>query len=105
MRCRAAFSCRLPLRLSRWRARFDDQTGSGATAVVAGVGVGALEAVDAGGLAEDLRGRERPAAADREQRRSELLDETLTDRPTWLERSVLALTGVWQPVRGYFPVE
>src|SRR5262249_13458558 len=42
---------------------------------VAGVRVGAPEALDAGGLAEDLRGRERLAAADREQRRSKLLDK------------------------------
>jgi hypothetical protein len=35
----------------------------------------AHEAFDAGGLAEDLRGRERPAAADSQQRRSEPRDE------------------------------
>ncbi len=40
-----------------------------------GVGVGAPEPFDAGGLGEDLCGRERPAAADGEQRRSEPLDE------------------------------
>jgi hypothetical protein len=37
--------------------------------------VGAFEAFDAGGLGEDLRCGERPAAADREQRRSELGDK------------------------------
>jgi len=68
-------SWRLPVRLSRCLARFDDQTGSEGGAVVAGVGVVALEAVDAGGLADDLGGGERPAAADRDQRRRERLDE------------------------------
>jgi hypothetical protein len=44
-------------------------------AVVACVGVLALEAFDAGGLTEDLRCRQRPAAADRDQRGRELLDQ------------------------------
>ena len=42
---------------------------------MAGVGVVGVEAVDAGGLTEDLGGRERPAAVDREQRRGKCADE------------------------------
>jgi len=44
-------------------------------AVVAGVGVVGSESVDAGGLAEDLGGGEGPAAADLQERRSEVFDE------------------------------
>jgi hypothetical protein len=42
---------------------------------VAGVGVVGTEAHDAGGLADDLRGGERTATADRNQRGRELPDE------------------------------
>jgi hypothetical protein len=42
---------------------------------VAGVCVGALESIDVGGFTEDLRRRERPAATDRKEGRSELLDQ------------------------------
>src|SRR5215211_9131175 len=60
MRCSAALGCLLPVRDKRWRARLDDQTGSGAVPGVAGVGVLGAESVDAGGLTEDLRRGQRP---------------------------------------------
>ena len=48
--------------------------GEGGGAVVSCVGVGGAEAVDAGGLADDLGGGQRAAAADREQRGRERAD-------------------------------
>jgi hypothetical protein len=70
MRWMAPLSCRLPVRLSRCRDRFDDQTGKGAVPFVACVRVGALEAFDSGGLAEDLGGSDSSAVADLDQRRA-----------------------------------
>src|SRR5262245_51368405 len=90
MRWIAVFSWRFPLRLSRCRAWLEDHTGSGAVPFVASVRACRAEAIDAGGFAQDLRGRERTAATDREQRWRELLDQRgdLVFEPPDLDRQL-----------------
>ena len=70
MRCRAALSCRLPLRLSRWRARLDDQTGSGVL-LCGGRRRRAVEAFDAGG-------QERREQAWRDEQAAQLAEQRAT---------------------------
>jgi hypothetical protein len=78
MRCRAALSRRLPVRLSRCRVRFDDQTGSGAVPLWRAVGGGGSKPQDTGRLAEDLRRGQRRAAWYGDQCGCEVLGQ-LTD--------------------------
>ena len=74
IRCKAVLSWRFPARFSRTRpavARPDRDRGGAGEHGEGGLGA---EPVDAGGLPDDLRSGQRPAAGDSEQHRGGLVD-------------------------------